>query len=222
MSSRSTSPSDLARLSLLEGSRHDPDPVGDVKTRSLPGWVFAVALASAALVLVANLSGIAAGDDGVGYRAIADSILAGEGLRYFLEDPLTVWPPLWPALMALVARVTPLDTLGAAILLNVATVISVVLIGHGLLRRVVPDRRLVVIGTVVIGLGASTIGFGHLLMTDLAFAVVVLVWLRTMIRFRDSDDTRWLLAASATVWLGFRSEERRVGKACRSRWSAGH
>ena len=203
MSSRSTSPSDLARLSLLEGSRHDPDPVGDVKTRSLPGWVFAVALASAALVLVANLSGIAAGDDGVGYRAIADSILAGEGLRYFLEDPLTVWPPLWPALMALVARVTPLDTLGAAVLLNVATVISVVLIGHGLLRRVVPDRRLVVIGTVVMGLGASTIGFGHLLMTDLAFAVVVLVWLRTMIRFRDSDDTRWLLAASATVWLGF-------------------
>lgn len=190
-------------MSLLGGSGEAPLQVRPPDATGLPGWVLALGLLSGALVLLANASGIAIGDDGVGYRAIADSILAGDGLGYFLEDPLTVWPPLWPAAMAVVARVTPLDTLGAAVALNAITAVAVVLIGHGLLRRVVHDSRLVVAGTVVMGLGSSTIGFGHLLMTDLAFAVVVLVWLRTMIRFRDTGRMGWLLAASATVWLGF-------------------
>ena len=82
--------------------------------------VLVLALAAALAVLVANVSGIATGDDGVGYRAIADSLLAGDGYGYFLEDPVTVWPPVWPGLMAAVAWLTPLDTLGAAILLNAA------------------------------------------------------------------------------------------------------
>lgn len=168
-----------------------------------PRWLAALALGSAALVLVANLGGIAVGDDGVGYRAIADSLLAGDGLGYFLDDPLTIWPPLWSALMAFTAWVTPLDTLGAAVLLNMATVVAVVYVGYGLLVRVVPDRRLVVFGTVVMGLGVSTVGFGHLLMTDLAFAVVVMVWLRCLIAFHDTQDRRWLLFASLTVWVGF-------------------
>ncbi|MFV0315629.1 MAG: hypothetical protein ACK5O2_01545, partial [Microthrixaceae bacterium] len=181
------------------------DPATDPQQggAGVPGWVFLVAAGSATLVLVANLRGIAVGDDGVGYRAIADSILAGNGLGYFLEDPVTIWPPLWPAAMALLARITPLDTLGAAVVLNMATAVAAVLIGYGLLRRVVSEHRLVVAGTLVMGLGSSTVGFGHLLMTDLAFAVVVLVWLRTLIRFRDDGRLRWLALAAATVWLGF-------------------
>ena len=50
--------------------------------------------------LISNVSGIATGDDGVGYRAIADSLLRGDGYGYFLEGPVTVWPPIWPSLMA--------------------------------------------------------------------------------------------------------------------------
>ncbi|MEZ5238684.1 MAG: hypothetical protein R2716_06955 [Microthrixaceae bacterium] len=165
--------------------------------------MYLLAAASAVLVLVSNLSGIAIGDDGVGYRAIADSIAAGNGLGYFLDDPLTIWPPLWPALMALIDLISPLDTLGAAVLLNIATAATATIVGHGLLRRVVRDRRLVGWGTAVIALGSSTVGFGHLLMTDLAFAVVVMVWLRCLIRFRDSHATAWLVAASLTVWVGF-------------------
>ncbi len=166
-------------------------------------WVPWIALASFVAVLVANSQGIAAGDDGVGYRAIADSILAGDGLNYFLEEELTIWPPLWPALMALIARLSPLDTVGAAILLNAITASVAVPFGYRLLRRVVPDPRLVLAGTLVIGLGSSTIGFGHLLMTDLAFAVIVVAWLLSLMNFWDTGDRRWVVAAASLVWVGF-------------------
>ena len=68
------------------------------------------ASASAAAVVIGNLGGLAIGDDGVGYQATADSLLNGNGLGYFLEPKLTIWPPGWPVLMAAVAKVSPLDT----------------------------------------------------------------------------------------------------------------
>ncbi|MFZ4517303.1 MAG: hypothetical protein ACOYOP_02875 [Microthrixaceae bacterium] len=165
--------------------------------------VWLLATAGALAVLVANVGGIAAGDDGVGYRAIADSLLRGDGLGYFLERPLTVWPPLWPALMAGIAKVTPLDPLGAAVLLNAVTTFVAVLVAHRLLARCVRDPRLVLLGTAVVALGGSTVGFGHLLMTDFAFAVVVMCWLLALMNFRESGRLSWLLGAAALVWLGF-------------------
>ena len=162
-----------------------------------------LAAAAALAVLVANVAGIATGDDGVGYRAIADSLLAGNGYAYFLEDPVTVWPPVWPALMALVAWITPLDTLGAAIVLNAAVAAGVVVVGNRLLRTVVTDRRLVLAGTVVLALGSSTVGLGHVLMTDMAFALVTMVWMLTLIRFRRTGSLPVLLGAALLAWLGF-------------------
>ncbi len=179
------------------------DEAADRSDTGSPLWVFALAGLSAGLVLLANLRGIAMGDDGVGYRAIADSLVAGNGLGYFLDNPLTIWPPLWPALMALVSWATPLDTPGAAVLLNMVTAAAVVYVGHGLLARVVPNRHLVWLGTAVMAAGSSTVGFGHLLMTDLAFAVVVMVWLRCLIAFHDTSASRWLVLTGVAVWVGF-------------------
>lgn len=174
-----------------------------------PGYVPALAALSALAVLVANVGGIASGDDGVGYRATADSLLAGDGLGYFLERPLTIWPPVWPALMAALAKVTPLDALGAAILLNALVAALVVVVGNRLLRTLVSDERLVLLGTVVLAIGPASIGFGHLLMTDMAFALVVMAWAIALIEHRrrtldgDRAAPRWLAAAVAAAWLGF-------------------
>ncbi len=168
-----------------------------------PSLVWFAAALSAVVVLIANSRGIATGDDGVGYRAIADSLLAGEGYGYFLEDPVTVWPPIWPGLMALVAWVTPLDTLGAAIVLNAATAAGVVVVGTRLLRSIIDDGRLVLAGTAVLALGPATVGLGHVLMTDLAFALVTMTWMLTLIRFRRTGSIPALVGAAALVWVGF-------------------
>lgn len=165
--------------------------------------VTALAAASALAVLLANVGGIATGDDGVGYRAIADSLLAGDGYGYFLEDPVTVWPPVWPALMAAVAWITPLDTLGAAIALNAAVAFAVVPAGHRVLATVVSDRRLLLAGTAVLALGPATIGLGHVLMTDMAFALVASVWMLALFRFRRTGAPADLLAPALLCWVGF-------------------
>jgi hypothetical protein len=167
------------------------------------GLIALLAAAAALAVLIANVAGIATGDDGVGYRAIADSLLAGDGYGYFLEDPVTVWPPVWPALMALVAWLSPLDTLGAAIVLNAAVAAGVVVAGNRLLRTVVDDTRLVLAGTVVLALGPATIGLGHVLMTDMAFALVTMCWMLTLVRFRRTGSIPVLLGAALLAWLGF-------------------
>jgi hypothetical protein len=168
-----------------------------------PHTVTILALLAALAVLVANVAGIASGDDGVGYRAMADSLLAGDGYGYFLEDPVTVWPPVWPALMALIAWLSPLDPLGAAIVLNAGVAAGVVVAGNRLLRVVVDDARLVLAGTVVLALGPSTIGLGHVLMTDMAFALVTMVWMLALVRFRRTAAWRDLVAAALLAWLAF-------------------
>jgi hypothetical protein len=166
-------------------------------------YVVPLAVAGALLTVVANARGIATGDDGVGYRAVADSLLAGDGLGYFLERPLTIWPPLWPAALAAVARITPLDPLGAAVVLNAIVTVAAVLVAHRLFRRLVADDRLVLLGTVVVALGSSTVGFGHLLMTDFAFGVVIVAWMLTLMRWRETRSLPLLLAAAGWVWLAF-------------------
>ena len=179
-------------------------PAGTAEDRRASDrWVLPLAALGTIAVLIANVGGIAIGDDGVGYRATADSLLRGDGLGYFLERPLTVWPPVWPWLMAAVSKLTPLDTIGAAILLNAAMTFAAVVVGHRLLRRVVVQDRLVLLGTAVIALGSSTIGFGHLLMTDFAFGVVLAVLLLLLLNFAASRHVGYLLGAGATVWLGF-------------------
>ena len=161
------------------------------------------AAGAALLSLITNAGDIASGDDGVGYTAIADSLLRGDGLGYFLEDPVTIWPPLWPGLMAGLAKVTPLDTLGAAIVLNVLCVVLLVLLGHRLLQRTVGDPRLVALGTAVIGLGPVTVGFAHMVGTDLPFAVAVVGWALAMFHHHRHGDRLSLLCAASLVWVGF-------------------
>ena len=185
------------------GAGSDADAGGDGR-RALRRWYpLALALAGSVAVLVANVGGIAIGDDGIGYQATADSLLAGDGLGYFLERPLTVWPPVWPWLMAAVAKVTPLDTLGAAVALNVVMTFLAVIVGHRLLVRVVRQERLVLLGTAVIALGSSTIGFGHLLMTDFAFGVLIMVWILALLNFQASGRWAFLVGAAGLVWVGF-------------------
>ena len=161
------------------------------------------AVASALGVFIANAGGLTIGDDGIGYQATADSLLAGRGLGYFLEPRLTIWPPGWPVLMAAVAKITPLDTEQAAIVLNALVAFAIVLIVHRLLVRLVRSENLISIGTIVSALGASAMVFGHLLMTDAAFAAVTLALFLTLLNYRDAQRPAWLAGAVTLVWAGF-------------------
>ncbi|MFN8051461.1 MAG: hypothetical protein U0Q22_08505 [Acidimicrobiales bacterium] len=161
------------------------------------------AIASAVAVVIANVGGLAVGDDGIGYEATADNLLAGHGLGYFLERHLTIWPPGWPLLMAFVSRVTPLSTAQAAIALNALTAFAIVLLTSRLLRRLVRDEQLAFLGTAVAAVGASSMVFGHLLMTDFAFAAITLALFLSLMNYRRTDEFAWMVISVLLVWAGF-------------------
>ncbi len=185
----------------------DPAVSKDSTTQSGGGrarWLVpSLAAASFLAVLIANASGISIGDDGVGYQAMADSLARGDGYGYFLERPVTVWPPVWPGLMALISRITPMGTVGAAVLLNALVSVGVVVVGNKLLRKFVASERIVLLGTVVLAIGPATIGLGHVLMTDMAFALVAMAWMLVLMRFWESGSFRDLIFAGLLAWLGF-------------------
>lgn len=161
------------------------------------------AAASAIAVLIANAGGLAIGDDGIGYEAISDSIRTGNGLGYFLEPRLTIWPPLWPALMALISKVTTLNPEGAAIVLNALTAAAVVLLVSRILRRLVRSEQVQLVGTAVVALGASSMVFGHLLMTDFALAAVTMALFLVLMNHRDAPSWKMLALAALLITTAF-------------------
>ena len=200
-----SSRTDRLNSSVVNGAIASTKPAAD-SSGSAAGnypYVLILAICSALAVLISNISGIATGDDGVGYRAIADSLLDGQGYGYFLERPVTIWPPIWSTLMAGVAWVTPLNTMGAVILLNAGVAAAVVVVGNRLLRLFVSNTRLVLLGTLVLAFGPSTIGLGHVLMTDMAFALLVMTWMLTLMRFRRTGSLATLILSGLCVWVGF-------------------
>jgi hypothetical protein len=105
--------------------------------------------------------------------------------------------------MALVAKITPLSTEQAAIALNAITAFVVVLLVNRLLVRLVRNETLITLGTAVGALGASSMVFGHLLMTDFSFAAVTLGLFLALMNYRDSGEPAWLAGAVVLVWAGF-------------------
>jgi len=190
-------------VTISDEDRTDRSPPAGPTRRRSDRAVWWLALAGSVAVAISNVSGIAMGDDGVGYRATADSLLRGDGLGYFLDRPLTVWPPAWPASMAFVSEVTSLTTPDAAVVLNIAATFVAVLLVQRVLRRVITDDRLVLLGTAVVALGGSTIGFGHLLMTDFAFGAVVMGAVLVLLAYRDDRRVGFLFASGALVWSAF-------------------
>lgn len=166
----------------------------------LVGGLIVVTVAATA---IANLSGLGISDDGVAYRAIADSLDAGEGLGYFLEPELTTWPPLFPLLMAGIMWCTPIGAEGAAILLNVLTAAVIVAGTDALVRRTIRSSEVRTAVTVAVAVGAPTVLFAHLLTTDFAMAAAVIWMTVALMDFRRTGRTTALAGAVMALWIGF-------------------
>ena len=64
----------------------------------------AAAAGAGALALFATSRGIGLSPDSISYISAGRSLASGGGLRVWHGAPLTDWPPLYPALLALLAR----------------------------------------------------------------------------------------------------------------------
>ncbi len=162
-----------------------------------------LAALSGLAVAVSNASGLAISDDGVAYRAVAESVNERGVLGYFLEPRLTTWPPVWPRAMAFIDRITPLDARGAAIALNVISAAVAVLLFAMAIRTLMSSATRRVAAITAFALGSTQILFGHILNTDYAMTVMFLALFVVLGRYRTAPRMRWVLIAALVVWVGF-------------------
>lgn len=84
------------------------------------------ALGAFVLARATHEHGIGVSPDSVGYISVARNLAEGNGARTFLGDPLTVQPPLYPAVLAALQRGVGLDPLEGARWLNVGCLAAII------------------------------------------------------------------------------------------------
>lgn len=94
-------------------------------------WAILVALALLAGYIVYNATaiyGVGLSQDSVIYMAAAHNLALGQGLTSLDGTPITLWPPLYPATLALLTRLLDVDILVLARAINIILAALVVLL----------------------------------------------------------------------------------------------
>lgn len=163
-----------------------------------------IGIAAAAVTIVAAKGGLPGlGNDATSYVAIADRIAKHGQLGYFLEPQLALWPPGWPAVLALgewLFGITPQIT---ALAINCVAVVIIALETWSLGWRLLRDRDLVVIATLIATLGPATLSQSYMVQTETTFVALVLGSFIALIRFSDSRRWPWFGLAVLLQWAAF-------------------
>lgn len=167
-------------------------------------WVaLAAATASALALAVSRITHAAVGPDAIAYIAVATSIKAGNGIGFFLENPLVTWPPLWPALLAAGMAVTGWRGDIVAMLINAAVVAGCVVLGIAVARRVVSSSRVLAVLAVSLAVSPLLIGLAAFVQTEVVFAMLALAMILAIMRATETSMARWLVLAGLLTATAF-------------------
>jgi len=186
-------------------SRLEVDEPVERRSPRLGPVAVAVAACTAPLLalLAARFTRPAVGPDAVAYLAVARSIHDGNGIAFWIEDPLVTWPPLWPATIAAGMRLTPFRPDVAALFLNALALAGCVVTGAALARRVLRTDAMRTAMLVSLAVSPVLVGLTILVQTEVLFALLVLGVLLSLLRWADDEHPRWLLVAGLLTVTGF-------------------
>lgn len=146
-----------------------------------PAWFrlaagIAIALSLGLSLTVTSPRGIGLSPDSVSYLAAARNLAAGEGFRSFDGQPVTLWPPLYPALLAALHGLTGAELLATGRWLHAGLLIATLGLTTALAVRLASDEWLVALTIIgVAGLSPFLWPFSALLLSEGLFACLVLL-----------------------------------------------
>lgn len=185
-----------------------------VKAYSVPPswfWLGAGLFALLGLVLsllVTTTHGVGLSPDSVSYLAAARNMAAGEGFRSFNSQPVTLWPPLYPALLAALQELTQVDALVAARWLHAGLFVATIALTTALAVRAVAGEWIVALAIVgVAALSPVIWPYSAMLLTEGLFACLVLMLLLTVVR----DEVGWGAVALGGVLAAALGMTRYIG-----------
>ncbi len=154
-----------------------------------PVWEAPVIAAVAGLVAAVSLWatstwGPGITSDSTAYIGTTRSLVAGQGAGWWLQDPLTTWPPGYPALVAAVTRRADVSVLGVVRIVGAAAAAATVLFLWLSLRQVVEDQASLTALAAGTGAGAAAVTLAVPALSDGVFLGLVAASVAVVIRSR--------------------------------------
>ena len=166
-------------------------------------FLVGVAALGAALVLAREVThGPALHWDSINYLAVARNLLAGEGLLNYDGTPYTLWPPLYPLLLA-AGSLGVFDPLRVAGPLNAALLGLTIFVTGRYLRRNLESGFLAVWAPLVLALSLPLTDLAWWALSEMLFVLLsTLALLGADAHLREGRRSSWALAAvSASLAL---------------------
>ena len=142
--------------------------------------LFAVmGLVGVAIILIAT-SNFGAGltPDSIGYLAATRSLLAGKGVLWYNGDPIDIWPPLYPVMLAIVNKVFGVDFLASVHVIN-AIFFGLIVYLSGILffNYLVSVPSLAILGSIYVLLSNSLFSVSVMAWSEPVFILCVLLFI---------------------------------------------
>ncbi len=140
--------------------------------------------------------------DGARYLSTAESLAAGRGLLDYLGEPLVNWPPLYPAIVALVHKLSGADVMVVAQTINIFVFGAIVALSGIFTLRALPGQyTFALFATLVVASSRALVETAANVSSDPLFMLCLLLWLLAAQQYAAARNPRsfWQMALLAAA-----------------------
>ena len=159
-------------------------------------------LGSLLILLATSRYGVGLSPDSASYIAAARSLLAGRGYLDYNGDPMVLFPPLYPTLIALGSLIWP-DPIFVARYVNAASFGLIVFFSSRWLARQSDSLLPLLIGSLLVLLSVPLIRVSVYAWTECVFILFTLLFLLQIERYRGSSKDVDIMLSAAFAALAF-------------------
>jgi hypothetical protein len=158
-------------------------------------FTIVLSLLGGALLFLATVGlGAGLGEDSAKYLSVAQNIADGNGFFDYSGSEFTLWPPLYPVMIATLHIASGIDVHLIGWLLNVLIFGAIILISGLLFERAFPHNLILAAGaTLLVASSAAIFTISANISTDPLFILLILGFLLTA--------GEWLRAQSSQYWV---------------------
>lgn len=179
----------------------DPWCGENMKNIVLKGFICLMGIFGVIIVLHGtSLYGIGISPDSVVYISGARNLLNGNGFVTFTESPIIGWPPLYPAVLALIG-IFGFDPLVSARFFNAILFGCIVTFSCRLFYIYIKSSTLVVFATLSILFSVPIMHLAFMAWSETLFVFLIIIFLIYLHKFLNKGDTLSLLVTSLSVAL---------------------
>ena len=158
------------------------------------------ALGVVLVILCTSRYGAGVSPDSASYLSASQSVLRGEGYRYFNGDIYTQWPPLFPTLLASL-HMAGLEPAAGARFLNAFAFGLIVCVSGRLFMRCTTSAAFALLGTLSVALSAPLLAVSVMVWSEPVFIALAALFVLAMPGFLQTQSRASLVSVSLLAAL---------------------